>query len=425
MGSEPGMGWNWIVSLAQYCDCYVISEGESRPQVEQWLDLPENSQVAKSLHFNWLPIGGDDAERCARIRRMCWNQGDWRFYYHYRKWQKRVAECARGIVDKHERAGYPIHILHQLNMIGFREPGFLWQVSQDTGVPFVWGPIDAKEGFPMAYAKGASLKIKVFLLLKNVITRLQLRFMPRVRRAARQSAVLLSASSDSQRSIDRYWHKKSILMNETGCSAQDVVPKGKLPKSASPDKNTFDVLWCGKMDFRKQLDLAIRSVAESKIPNVLLHVVGDGDNAPYKKIAEQLHVNVIWYGRQPHAEVQQIMRNSDVLLFTSVAEGTPHVVMEALANGLPVICHQTCGQGDVVNNAVGMTYSISTPQESIINFAGAIMYMYSHKDILVSMKSNCILQAKDMTWEQKTKKLMEIYKSLLEHTYVHRHQMNI
>ena len=42
MGSEPGMGWHWIVSLAQYCDCYVISEGEFRPKVEQWMTQSEN-----------------------------------------------------------------------------------------------------------------------------------------------------------------------------------------------------------------------------------------------------------------------------------------------------------------------------------------------------------------------------------------------
>lgn len=27
-GSEPGMGWNWVVNLAQYCNVFVITEGE-------------------------------------------------------------------------------------------------------------------------------------------------------------------------------------------------------------------------------------------------------------------------------------------------------------------------------------------------------------------------------------------------------------
>ena len=30
MGSEQGMGWNWILSIARHCECHVITEGEYR-----------------------------------------------------------------------------------------------------------------------------------------------------------------------------------------------------------------------------------------------------------------------------------------------------------------------------------------------------------------------------------------------------------
>ncbi len=46
------------------------------------------------------------------------------------------------------------------------------------------------------------------------------------------------------------------------------------------------------------------------------------------------------------------MQKSDVFLFTSVAEGL-HVVLEAIGNNLPVVCFDTCGQGDAVNDKVG------------------------------------------------------------------------
>ena len=408
MGSEPGMGWHWITSLAQYCECYVVSEGEFRPQVEQWMTQPANAATSEHLHFYWLPIGGDDAQKCSRIRQMCWNQGDWRFYYYYRKWQKRVADCARDIINNQNKQGEPIHILHQLNMIGFREPGYLWQVSEEKNVPFVWGPVDAKPGLPMAYAEGASIKVRAFLRIKNMITHLQLSYMPRVRKAANQASLLLSASGDSQQSILRYWNKQSILLNETGCSVSDLQQSNQI-RSGNNARESFDILWCGKMDFRKQLDLAIRAMAESKIPNAVLHVVGDGNNALYKQLAEQLDVHVIWYGRQPHDEVQKIMQRSDVLLFTSVAEGTPHVVMEALANGLPVICHNTCGQGDVVTGEVGIAISLSTPKQSVKDFAEAMTYLWEHTAICHRMRQNCMTRAKELTWENKAQQLNNMY----------------
>ena len=147
MGSEPGMGWNWCVNLAEYCELFIITEGEFRDKIETVVPtLPQGD----NMHFYYNPVSED-------IRRMCWNQGDWRFYKYYKRWQKSTTDIARKIC-KDEK----IDILHQLNMIGFREPGYLWQISKETGIPFVWGPVDAKESFPLAYASGASLKTKAF-----------------------------------------------------------------------------------------------------------------------------------------------------------------------------------------------------------------------------------------------------------------------
>ena len=38
-GSEQGMGWNWVVNIARYCNVYVITEGEFRDNIEEALSL--------------------------------------------------------------------------------------------------------------------------------------------------------------------------------------------------------------------------------------------------------------------------------------------------------------------------------------------------------------------------------------------------
>ena len=95
-GSEPGMGWNWVIHLAQYW----------RREIEAALaELPQRA----NLSFRYNPVS-------PRVRRMCWNQGDWRFYWHYRRWQRRTLRLARQIV-----ASEHVDVIHQLNMIGFRK----------------------------------------------------------------------------------------------------------------------------------------------------------------------------------------------------------------------------------------------------------------------------------------------------------------
>lgn len=112
-GSEQGMGWNWVINLARYCHIDIITEGEWKTDIENAIaSLPYKD----NLEFHYLPV-------TENIRKMCWNQGDWRFYWYYEKWQKRALKKAEEICShKH------IDILHQLNMIGFR-----WKVRAPQG----------------------------------------------------------------------------------------------------------------------------------------------------------------------------------------------------------------------------------------------------------------------------------------------------
>ncbi|MDY4777905.1 MAG: glycosyltransferase [Prevotella pectinovora] len=394
MGSEPGMAWNWVSNLAKSCELHIITEGEFREKIETVVPTLEQGG---NMHFYYNPVSEE-------IRKMCWNQGDWRFYKYYREWQWKTYLLAKDICQKEH-----IDILHQLNMIGFREPGYLWQLSKENGVPFVWGPVDAKDKFPVAYLDGAGLKTKLFMRLKNFLTGIQLRYSKRVLLAARQSSVIFSASSNSQRSFKKYMNIDSPLLNETGCYVQDhpIVDK--------TDKETFDVLWVGKMDFRKQLALALQTVAKSENNKLRLHIMGGGDAESYQSLAKSYGIadKCIWHGAVSHDEVQDIMQKSDIFLFTSVAEGTPHVVLEAISNNLPVVCFDTCGQGDAVNDKVGRKIPLSFPCQSVSDFAKLLNELEDNRSLLKQLSENCKERQQELSWEEKAKTMMEWYEKIL------------
>lgn len=395
MGSEPGMAWNWCVHLAKHCELHIITEGEFRDKIEEVMPkLPQG----RNMHFYYNPVTDD-------IRRMCWNQGDWRFYKYYRKWQWKTYLMAKEICSKEK-----IEVLHQLNMIGFREPGYLWKLSEETGIKFVWGPVDAKDKFPLAYAQGAGLKTKLILWLKNTISCWQLKHSNRVRKAANTASAVISASSNSVKSFKKYMDIDSVLLNETGCSSAEV------PIRKPMDKKTFDILWVGKMDFRKQLGLALEAVATAYRHDIRLHIVGGGDNTQYKRQAELLGIMDIceWHGSVSHDEVQRLMQMSDLFLFTSVAEGTPHVVMEAIANHLPVLCFDTCGQGDSVNERVGIKIPLSKPRQSVCDFAKQLEYLYSHRDVLQTMSDNCRQRQIELSWDKKAEEMVRLYEATIQ-----------
>lgn len=391
MGSEPGMAWNWCIHLANYCELHIITEGEFRDKIEATLPtLPQS----KNMHFYYNPVS-------EKVRKMCWNQGDWRFYKYYKDWQYETYKIALEIV-----ASTHIDIVHQLNMIGFREPGYLWMIKD---IPFIWGPVDAKDAFPLNYLENAGLKVKLFTLLKNTITRLQLRYSSRIRRVAHRAAFVVSASSNSRLTFKDYFNIDSPLINETGTFIK------KLPIKNKNNKEILDILWVGKFDFRKQLGLALKSIAESNNKNLRLHIVGDSPSGYYTSLSQSLRIEeqVVWYGKVSHPDVQNLMRTCDVLLFTSVAEGTPHVVLEALSNNLPVICFDTCGQGDSVDDKCGIKIKLSRPRESIGSFAKILNTIQSNRAILESLSQGCKVRQIELSWDVKAKAMFNLYNEML------------
>lgn len=394
-GSEQGMGWNWVINLAKYCQLDIITEGEWRDEIEYAVNsLPQRC----NLTFHYLPVS-------EKVRKMCWNQGDWRFYWHYERWQCRALETAREIcANKH------IDILHQLNMIGFREPGYLWKIE---GIPFIWGPIGGMELMPMAYLQGAPLKQQFFNRLKNWINKYQYTHSARVKLAIERSSALISAVKGVKDVVYDIYHKESLLINETGVEIDSTLKK-KESKHGQPLK----IIWVGKFDFRKQLPIALRSIIALNRRDVEFHICGSGSEetvAEMKRIAEEggIAAQCHWHGNVKNSDVKRMMADSDLMFFTSIMEATSTVVLESISVGLPVLCFNTCGFGPIVKEFAGITIELSKPDKSVQDFAIELGKICDNRELLNEISSDIIALRERLTWDSKAKRTVEIYNSIL------------
>lgn len=163
-----------------------------------------------------------------------------------------------------------IDILHQLNMIGFREPGYLWKIENK---PFVWGPIGGLKQFPTAYLQHTGLKMKIFNRVKNILNIYQIKYDRRIDKAFRRADLLISSIPDSYRVIKKYKGLNSIIIPETGCFTNNNTTY----ESRRINDGTFNLLWVGKFDFRKQLELALRTIAKLKGLSIKLTICGTGN----------------------------------------------------------------------------------------------------------------------------------------------------
>lgn len=397
MGSEPGMAWNWVKNLAKFCELYIITEGEFREKIEAV--VPTLEQGGK-MHFYYNPVSDE-------IRKMCWNQGDWRFYKYYRQWQWKTYLMAKDICEK-ER----IDVLHQLNMIGFREPGCLWMLSKENGVPFVWGPIGGLKQFPTAYLKGGGLKMQLFMRLKNLLNIWQLKHEKRVDEALKTAKLLISSIPDSYRALKKYKGLESIVIPETGCFLSDDIATARF------DDEEFHIMWVGKFDFRKQLPLALQAVALAKNPKLKLDVYGSGSVGQVemaKRMGEELEISqqVVWHGNQKNDVVMEAMRKAQLFFFTSVNEDTSTVVLEAVSNRLPVVCFDACGMSAVIDDSVGRKIALSHPSQSAHDFARILNELEGNRALLKQLSENCKQRQMELSWEVKARKIVEEYERIV------------
>lgn len=396
-GSEQGVGWNWVINIAKYCNCHIITESEFQKEIE---DAVANHPYKDNLHFYFNAV-------TAEVRKMCWNQGDWRFYLHYEKWQKKTLEIAKEIC-KNEK----IDVIHHQNMVCFREPGYLWQIE---GIPFIWGPLGGMNKIPIVFTKGMSIKKRLFYLVKNSISLLQSRYKKRVLKAIEHSDVIIAATASVYDCMVNYHkHKNVVFINETGVDLSKS-------QSVKHDYNheTLELLWVGRFLITKRLDIALHSIAKCKQKNIHLTIVGSGSDfevAKYQNMSKQLGIEdcVTWLGSVKNEEVQRLMKEKDVFFFTSILEATSTVIPEAIQNNLPIISFNACGFGHLVKDKVGETIELQKPEEAAIGFAKIIDSFAADKNRLKIYSKACDIYKKELAWQWKAERVVELYNKAIE-----------
>ena len=416
-GSEPGMGWNWVCNLAKFCNLYIITEGEWQKEIECAITAAISGRMDKEV--NPTGLQKEQAERMhfyylnvtPEIRKMCWNQGTWMFYKYYAEWELRVLDEAKRIIQELKNKGIQIDLVHKLNMIGYREPGYLWKISDR---PFVWGPVGGYGGVPIAYLRDADIRTKVLENLKNVINYFMFRLHPRVRKAMKQADAIVGAYKETYEAIRKVYREDAVLINETGAFVDSSS------SVHSSDQGEFRLLWVGKYDLRKQLSIAIRTMELLKDKkNIHLYVAGTGypaDVALYTKMVEEkgLKENVHLMGLVPNLKTREMMKEMDLFFFTSIHDATSTVVPEAISAGLPVVCHDTRGFGVIVDNQIGRKIKVTSPETSAIEFAKVIRSLESNRDEVRRLSKGCLVKQKEISWETNAQKMVAQYEKAIQ-----------
>jgi len=126
------------------------------------------------------------------------------------------------------------------------------------------------------------------------------------------------------------------------------------------------VVYVGRLDPAKgvlELAEALRSLAAA-VPDVAVVFVGQGPaRDALNDKTRGLENRVIFPGARPHHEVSQWMSAADVVCLPSHHEGSPNVVLEALACGRPVVATEVGGIPEIfAEGAAGRMVPVNDPK---------------------------------------------------------------
>jgi glycosyltransferase involved in cell wall biosynthesis len=135
------------------------------------------------------------------------------------------------------------------------------------------------------------------------------------------------------------------FLESTGFKIHHIIPAGidadKIKYTR--ENRTIDILGVGALIPLKNYPLFAEIINELKkdFPGIKSTIIGKGEQEQaIKEIIKEhgLENNLGLVGEMPHEKVFSYMQRSKIFLHTSSYEGQSTVIMEALANGLHIVC---------------------------------------------------------------------------------------
>lgn len=166
------------------------------------------------------------------------------------------------------------------------------------------------------------------------------------------------------------------------------VPAATVPRRAKQAGAVQRVLFLGNLGRLKGVDDLLHALARPGFDRTRLEVtVAGGNAAGYQALAAELGVAdfVRLPGWCDQARTAQLLANADVLILPSYDEVLPLVILEALANGVAVICTPVGELPSLLTHGVDALY---VRPGDVDGFAAALQRVLAEPQLLDTLEHN-------------------------------------
>lgn len=355
-GSEDGLGWNTLLSAAKVLEkVYLVTKKSNADKIEKWKE--QNVDMLKNVEFVYIDIP-------CFIRKLSGHIGQ---IVRYEYFQRKLIDEVKNVVD-----GDKIDFCQHVTWASFVRKNYLYKL----GIPVILGPVGGGEMIPEQINYSLSLKERITEWLRHSAVR-KVSTSKIHKKMFDSAAMILTTTKESKMMIPQKYHDKIIVEQAIGINRADYE------KRIEPNNGKFIVLMSGRMLYWKGFEIGIKAFLKfAEIhPDAELHVFGDGEK---RKELEELVLPfnryVCFHGNVSHNDMLACYKNGTVFLNCSLHDSGSFVVLESMANGLPVITIDTGGPSVLTDEKCAIRITPSSVNSMVNEIIEALEFLYADRN---------------------------------------------
>ena len=213
-------------------------------------------------------------------------------------------------------------------------------------------------------------------------------FYPIEKTCSRWTDVLVTIThEDYQLAQKKMYAKKVVYVPGVGIDTTHFAPKeGDVAINAFKreelgfSKEDTIMLSVGELNKNKNHEIVLRAMAQLGRKDLHYVVAGRGDLKEYlEQLAQELGLSSQFHLLGFRTDVKELFKMADFFAHPSYREGLSVAVMEAMANGLPIICSEIRGNTDLIEDGKGGYLFKPAEQEAAYNALKNIVENSSRK----------------------------------------------
>ena len=209
-------------------------------------------------------------------------------------------------------------------------------------------------------------------------------------------------------------YEKFLKYNrETKIVLMPNMIKSKFNKITNLKEN--NLIFVGRMHECKKVDDLVKIFSKLNITNSKLFIIGDGEEFNnVKELIKELNLEdkIYLLGFLDQNEISNYLMKSKLFCMTSLTEGLPMVLLEAMSHGVPCIAYDTkSGVKDIIDNNENGFIIYNRNEEEYIN---KINMLINNKKMLKNMSENALKKAKSFSEKEIVKSWTNILNKIKE-----------